>query len=151
MRHALHDQFRELHLEAGRNAETRAATHHIVKRVEHHRCRVAQHQRAPAQHVVDVAIAIDVPDVGAFAALHHERFTTHAAERTHRRVYAARKQLACARHHSLRFRRCNTRHRHRPKLPIEEDAISGNVRDACARGDNAGGSSTSPVAVASKS
>ena len=64
--------------------------HRARERIEHRRRRVAEHERAPRQHVVDVLVAIDVPDARAFAARHDERLAADAAERAHRRVHARR-------------------------------------------------------------
>ena len=115
VRHALDDTFGELDLEPGGNAERGAELHGTVDRVEHHLGGVAEHERAPREHVVDVLVAVRVPDARALAALGHERFATDAAEGTHRRIHAAWKELARALHDLVRPRGRTT---HRPKAPI---------------------------------
>ena len=57
------------------------------------RVRVPGDQRAPRADVVDVAVAVDVDQLGALAALDEDRVAADRAHRPHRRVDAARQQL----------------------------------------------------------
>src|SRR5688572_14838414 len=58
---------------------------------------VAGDHRSPRADVVDVALALDVPEMRAGRAGEEQRRAADRAERAHRRVDAARDQLACAR------------------------------------------------------
>src|SRR5690606_9609462 len=51
--------------------------------------RVAQDERAPRPDMVEIAGAVGVPDVRAFAARDEARRAADGAERAHRRVHAA--------------------------------------------------------------
>ena len=55
---------------------------------------VAVDQRAPRAHPVDVAIAVDVEQLGALGALDEDRVAADRAHRAHRRVDAARQDVA---------------------------------------------------------
>ena len=59
--------------------------------------RVAEDQRAPRHHVVDVLVAVEVVQHRARAALHEDRREPDGAERAHRRVHAAGDDVARAR------------------------------------------------------
>ena len=48
--------------------------------VEHHGRRVAEDQRPPGADVVDVLVAVDVPDAAALAAGHERRLAADGAE-----------------------------------------------------------------------
>ena len=50
---------------------------------------MAEDQRAPRADVVDVAIAVDVVEIGRFAALEKDRLAADAAERAGRTIDAA--------------------------------------------------------------
>ena len=89
VRHPRAHELRELDLEPGRDSEARPARHRLAQRVEHDGGRVAEHERAPREHVVEVLVAVDVPDARPFAALDDERLATNAAECAHRRADAA--------------------------------------------------------------
>src|SRR5207244_1132050 len=89
----LRDQLAQPQLELRGDAEARSVAHHSIERVEYRRGRVAKHERAPREDVVDVFVAIDVPDARARASRHDERLATDSAKRAHRRADAARKEL----------------------------------------------------------
>ena len=57
---------------------------------------VAQNQRPPGADVVDVLVAVGIPDIGTFAAHQERRIAAHGAERPDRRVHASRDELFCA-------------------------------------------------------
>ena len=63
------------------------------KRLDHARVGVAQNQRSPGQHVVDVAIVVHIDHVGAFAPFDEERLAAHRLEGTHRRIDTAGQQF----------------------------------------------------------
>ena len=54
--------------------------------VEHRGLRVAQDQRAPRAHVVEVSLAVDVGEAGPARAVDEERRPAHGAECPDRRV-----------------------------------------------------------------
>ena len=62
-------------------------------RREHARMAVAQDHRPPGADVVDVAVAVDVEQIGALAALEEDRLAADAAEGPGRAVHAAGHQL----------------------------------------------------------
>src|SRR4051812_16660092 len=112
VRHAFRDQFAELHLESSWNAEARAAPHGVVERREDNAGGVAERERAPREHVVDVFMAVDIPDPGAISPLDDERLAADSAERANWRAHTTRKERTGALHDF------SGTPRHRPKLPI---------------------------------
>ena len=93
-RHRVADEPRELELERARRAVARPAAHRLLERRDHTRMRVAEDQRPPGEDVVEIAVAVDVDEVRALAALDEERVAADRAERAHRR---ARRRRASAR------------------------------------------------------
>ena len=67
-RHALHDPLGELHDRLVEGVERRADGGLALRGLDHARMAVADHERARAEHVVDVLAAVDVPHAGALAA-----------------------------------------------------------------------------------
>src|SRR5438445_368028 len=61
----------------------------------HLRMVVACNHRSPRADVVDVALAFDIPQVGAVRVIGEERLATDRLERAHRRVDAAGHQRLC--------------------------------------------------------
>ena len=57
---------------------------------------MAQDQRSPRQHVIDVFIAIDIKDVRTLAASDKRRRPANAAKGPYRGIHAARNQLLSA-------------------------------------------------------
>ena len=53
------------------------------------RVRMAQNHRAPAQHIVDVFVVIDIINAAAAGAADKRRVRAYATVGTHRAVYAA--------------------------------------------------------------
>ena len=68
----------------------------LLDRFDHGRKSVAEDHRSPGTEVVNVAIAIGVPQIGALAALDKGRLATHGAKGADRRVDPAGKQFFCA-------------------------------------------------------
>ena len=92
--HPPHDLGRELDLAArsARRSSCRRAAAAATRR-EHLRVRVPVDQRPPRADVVDVAVAVDVEQLRALAALDEERVAPDRAHRAHRRVDAAGEHL----------------------------------------------------------
>ena len=88
-RNRLDDQLGQFAFGFGRSAKTGAARGGFLHRRDHLRMRVPQDHRSPGADVVDVAIAVDVVQIGAFAALEEDRLAAHAAKRAGRAVHAA--------------------------------------------------------------
>src|SRR5947207_15845592 len=59
--------------------------------------RVTDDRGSPRTDVVDVARAVGVPQICAFGARYEARCTAHRAERSHRRIDAARNRALRAR------------------------------------------------------
>ncbi len=92
----LDDFFGELDFALGRGTEAKAVEGGALHRFEHRRVAVAKDHGAPGADVVDVALAVGVPEVGALGALHEARRAAHGLEGAHGRVDAARDELAGA-------------------------------------------------------
>ena len=75
------DRLSHLDLEPGRRAVARASRRRFGDRRDDRRGRVAEDQRSPGPDPVEVAVAIDVEELAAFAALDEDRV---AADRPHR-------------------------------------------------------------------
>ena len=89
----------------GRRAERQAAHRRFLHRPHDGGMRMAEDGGSPRADVVDVALAVGVPHVGALAAREESRRSTDGAERAHGRVHAAgnralrtREQLVVAAH-----------------------------------------------------
>ena len=92
-RHRVDDLLRELDLGLGRGAEGRPAGGGVLDRGERLGVGVPEDERPPAQHPVDVALPVDVLDLGAAAAAHEDRLVeADRAHRANRRVDASRDQ-----------------------------------------------------------
>src|SRR5262249_33345603 len=57
--------------------------------IDDRRIGVAEDQRPPASHVVDIAMAVDVGEPGTTPFLEEHRRSAHATERANRRVHAS--------------------------------------------------------------
>ena len=91
--HGVDDLGGQVDLSLGRRPERRAPGERLGHRRERDGVGVAEEQRAPRHHPVDVSVAVDVLDEGALAAAHEERLLeADAAHGPHRRVDAARDQ-----------------------------------------------------------
>ena len=85
-RHRIDDALGELDLADGRRAERGAHRRRPARRLDDLGSCVAEQQRAPRLHEVDVAVAVGVDQVGALAALDEHGRAAHRAERPHGRV-----------------------------------------------------------------
>jgi hypothetical protein len=88
-RHELADFLGDLDFGFGRGAEGKAVREHALHGVEHLGMNVAENHRAPRTDVVDIALAVRIPEIRALRALDEARRAADRAERTHRRVHAA--------------------------------------------------------------
>jgi hypothetical protein len=82
-------QFGHLDLGFRRRAESQSPHYGVLHRLDHLGMGVAQHQRAPGADVVDVALAVGVPHIRAFAAREEARRAADRAEGAHWRIDAA--------------------------------------------------------------
>ena len=87
------DQFRHRHLEGIRDSETGAVFRRLLDRLEDFRMGMAKNRRAPGADIVEVFIAIHIPDARAPGLLDKERLPAHRAKRAHGRVDATRDVL----------------------------------------------------------
>ena len=71
---------------------------------------------APNSHVIDVFIAIDIPDLRPSAAVDKKRFAADVAKRAHRRIHAARDSCLRA---SKKFGRKSQDHDNRTPKALE--------------------------------
>src|SRR5581483_5655533 len=46
-------------------------------------------ERPPTQYIIDVLVAVHVPDIRPLAVIDKQRFAAHAAKRAYRRIYPA--------------------------------------------------------------
>ena len=95
-RHPAADQLRHFHFERIGDSEADAARRRGADRVDHDLRRVPEDRRAPGADVIDVFIAIDVPDPCALRALDEERLAAETAKGAHRRIDAAGDALQAA-------------------------------------------------------
>ncbi len=91
--HQAGDGFGHGHFGRARRTEGQAVVDRLLHRLAHGRVVVADDHRAPGTDVVDVAVAVDVVQVGAIGAFDEERLAADRLERAHRRIDAARQQL----------------------------------------------------------
>ncbi len=89
-RQAARNPFRHLQFQLRWCSEAQPARSGILHGPDDFRMGVTQHQRPPGSHVVDVALAIGVPHIGAFAASNKYRRAADRAECPHRRIHPSR-------------------------------------------------------------
>ena len=87
------DLFGQLDLGRGRGAEAGPAGRGLGHRRDHRRVGVAEDQRAPGADPVEVAVAVDVDQLAALAALDEDRLAPDLAHRPHGGVDPAGKDL----------------------------------------------------------
>src|SRR6266851_4902107 len=114
----LADEFRHFNFEWIWNAKAHTARGGFAQGVNHHRRRVSQNCRAPCSDVIDVLIAIDIPDVCTFCTADKKWFATDGTKCAHGRIDAAwntflrfRKKLLRTSGHKPGFRTSNIQHR----------------------------------------
>jgi hypothetical protein len=74
----------EFHFALGRRAKAGSGLERFAQRVNDRRKAVAQQQRPPGENVVDVFVAIDVPDMRSLAACNEWRGSADASKRANR-------------------------------------------------------------------
>jgi hypothetical protein len=89
-RHVADDLLGQLDLALRRGAEGQTIARCLGHRVKYSGVAVAEDHRAPGTDVVDVALVLCVPHVGADGAGDEARGTANGAEGAHRRVHTAR-------------------------------------------------------------
>ncbi len=82
------ERLRHLDLHLGRRAERQSAPRRVDDRRHDRRMRVTENGRPPGADVVEVALAVGVPQVRAFAAREEARRAAHGAKGAHRGVDA---------------------------------------------------------------
>jgi hypothetical protein len=91
-RHAFDHFTRELDLGLRGGPEARATLGCLAHRRHHVGVRMTGDQRAPGLHPIDVAVAVDVDQVGALPRGDEDRIAPDRVHRPHRRVDPARQQ-----------------------------------------------------------
>src|SRR4029079_19371261 len=97
--------FRELALHLRRRAVARPARDGGAQCLDDRRMRVSQRERPPGEHVVNVAIAVHVPQIRALPPRDEARDAADGAKGAHGTIDAARDQFLRAREEPLRFTR----------------------------------------------
>jgi hypothetical protein len=87
--HGVDDGVRQVDLLLGGRAETRADGERLLERRQDLGMTVAQQQRTPRSHVIDVLVAVHVEEVRTLATRHKYGIPAHAAEGAHRRIHSA--------------------------------------------------------------
>ena len=85
-RHQLDQQFGDLDFRFGGRDERQAVHGTVLDRAQHVGMGVAQQQRTPRTHIVDVFLVIGVPDARTFAARHEARRSADGTESAYRRI-----------------------------------------------------------------
>src|SRR5450759_2984858 len=110
VRHARDNQPRELQLELRGDTEARPVLHHPLERIENRGRSVAENERTPREDVVDVFVAVDIPDPRASAFGDEERLAANPAKCTNGRAHATGKELRRSPQQVVRPRRCSWSH-----------------------------------------
>ncbi len=103
-RHCVPDGFGQFGLSFRRGAEAGAAGQRVLDRPDDIGMPVTQEQRPPGANVVDVLVAVGVPDARSLATDDKRRRASHAAESAHWRVHAAGNGFLRPGEQSLRLR-----------------------------------------------
>ena len=85
--HEAAEQFREFHLGFGRCAERQRARGGRLRRFDHRGMRVPGEHRPPGADIVDIALAVRVPQVRPRGALEERRRAADGAKCAYRRVH----------------------------------------------------------------
>ena len=91
--HPFADQFGHFHLEWIWNSKTDTAGRCFANRIDNYARRMTQNRRAPRSDVIDVLVAIDVPNLCAFSALDKERLAIQSAKCAHGGIYTTGNSL----------------------------------------------------------
>ena len=87
------DLLGKLRLDAGGGTVARAKLKLLLEAFDDSRVRVANDERPPRKHIVDIAVAVNVPEVRPSRPLNEQRRAAYAAKRADRRIDAARQHL----------------------------------------------------------
>src|SRR5262249_61927272 len=88
-RHGVPDEAGEVELQRARRAEARPLAKGTFERRDEPGMRMAQDQRPPREHVVDVPVPVDVHEIRAIAPLDEERRASDRAKSTYGRAHTA--------------------------------------------------------------
>ena len=83
------DHLGQVGLSGGGGAETDASGGGFLHGFHHLGSGVAENHRPPGAEVIEVAIAVGIPEIGALGADDEGRLAADSAKRTHRRIDAA--------------------------------------------------------------
>jgi len=110
------DLLRQFDLQCRGHAVAAASAGLVTNGVHHRWVCMSQNQRAPGTDIVDVAVAIGIPEAGALAAFDNQRVAADGLKRAHRTIDPAdehlpgfAEDLTGARADQLRFRLCQGR------------------------------------------
>jgi len=87
--HGAADGLGELHLPSGRGAKAGADLEGLFDGLQDGGVAMAEQEGTPTANVVDIAVAVRIPDVGALAAGDEGRGAADAAESAYGRIHAA--------------------------------------------------------------
>ena len=99
--HEREDFFGQLHFALGGRAKRQAVLRGAAHCFQHGRVAVAEDHGAPGADVVDVALVIGVPQIGALRALDEAWCAANSAEGAHRGIDAPRNDAARALHQGI--------------------------------------------------
>ena len=87
--HPFADQLGHLDFEWIWNSEADAPHHRFMDRIDHYARCMTQNRRAPGSDVINVLVAIDVPNLCAFSALDKERLAIQSAKCAHGGIHTS--------------------------------------------------------------
>ena len=91
--HQFQNLFGQFHFAFGGRAKRKPFRGCFLNGLQHRRVAVAQNHGTPGADVIDIALAIGVPEMGTLRALHKTGCSTHGLEGAYRRIDAARNDL----------------------------------------------------------
>ena len=89
-RHKTHHEFCKFRFEPARCTKTESILRRLGNRIDDRVMSVSQKHRAPATHIVDIVVAIDIVDVAALRASDKRRRRPHVAISANGTVHATR-------------------------------------------------------------
>ena len=93
--HDFDDEFGQFRFQDRGCSKTRAVRQRAFDRADHRRMSMPEDMRTPRSDVIDQPIAIDVVQVGPFAAFDDERLSAHATKRPRRAIHATGNRPRC--------------------------------------------------------
>ena len=94
-RHGGDDQFCKPGFGEGRSPEAGALLHRFGCASNNFRICMAENERSPAQHVIDVGIAIDIRHLAAGARFKEDRRSANGSKCAHRRINSTGDEITC--------------------------------------------------------